>query len=321
MGRTAHSFPKHGIGKVSTWGGEHLTAPWQLSEDTVSDSMRRVGVVGAGTMGGGIAQVCIQAGVETVLVDIELEFCEAAAMRIGEALDRSVAKGNLTEGDRDAQLARLHLTADLNELADCDLVIEAIIESEPEKLSLFQQLDKITQPGCVLASNTSSIPIIALASATTRSSQVLGMHFFNPAPVQPLVELVSCLETSDICLESVRRFSEDVLGKNVITTRDRAGFVVNRLLVPYLTSAIEMLDRGQASREDIDNGMRYGCAHPMGPLELCDLIGLDTVKAVADVLYAEFKEPLYAPPPLLSRMVAAGQLGRKSGRGFYSYDG
>ena len=283
------------------------------------NQLRKVGVVGAGTMGGGIAQVFAQSGVEVVLADIEIEFCETALERITAGLDRQVAKDRLTEQERTETLDRIQLSTDLNDLADRELVVEAIIESEPEKLNLFQQLDKITGPDCVLASNTSSIPIIALASATDRPSQVLGMHFFNPAPVQPLVELVTCLETSAETLQMVRSLSEDTLGKHVITTRDRAGFVVNRLLVPFLISAIEMLDRGQASREDIDNGMRYGCAHPMGPLELCDLIGLDTVKAVADVLYVEFHEPLYASPPLLNRMVAAGKLGRKTGRGFYDY--
>jgi 3-hydroxybutyryl-CoA dehydrogenase len=197
-------------------------------------------------------------------------------------------------------------------------VIEVIIEDEIAKLELFSQLDKVVQPSGILATNTSSIPIINLAAATTRGDQVLGMHFLNPAPVQPLVELVRSRQTSDATLEIVGALAAGPLGKNVIGCRDRAGFVVNRLLVPYLLAAIRMHDEG-VSREDIDDGMKYGCGHPMGPLTLCDLIGLDTIKSVAQVLYDEFKDPSYAPPPLLMRMVSANELGRKTGKGFYDY--
>ena len=208
----------------------------------------------------------------------------------------------------------------MGDLADRDLAIEAVIESLEEKLSVFRAMDKVMGPNAILATNTSSIPIITLGSITSRSDMVIGMHFFNPAPIQPLVELVRSLNTTSETMDRADRFVVDVLGKRVIRCRDRAGFVVNRLLVPYLLDAIRMFDEGKVSAVDIDNGMMYGCGHPMGPLTLCDLIGLDTIEAVADVLYEEFKGTHNAPPPLLRRMVAAGHLGRKSGKGFYEYD-
>jgi 3-hydroxybutyryl-CoA dehydrogenase len=287
----------------------------------VSDQLQieRVGVIGAGTMGSGIAEVCARAGVHTIVVDLDDEYVAACRVKIQQSLDKAVGKGRLAAEERDATLDRLAFVTDLDALSDRDLIIEAIVESEPEKITVFQALDKLLRPEAILASNTSSIPIIRLAKATQRPDRVLGMHFFNPAPVQPLVELVSSLATSDDTVDTVQAFTGGVLGKHVVRCGDRAGFVVNALLVPFLLSAIRMLDSGYATAEDIDNGIRYGCAHPMGPLALCDLIGLDTIKAVSDVLYEEWNEPLYAPPPLLKRMVSAGHLGRKSGRGFFTY--
>jgi 3-hydroxybutyryl-CoA dehydrogenase len=225
----------------------------------------------------------------------------------------------MTESDRESLLSKLSFTTSYEELADRDLVIEAVIESPEIKAKVFSTLDQIVQPGGILASNTSSISIGEIATATNRPEQVLGMHFFNPATVQPLVELVTSEVTSKETVAKVENFARDILGKHPITTIDRAGFVVNRLLVPYLLQAMQMFDRGQASKEDIDAGMKFGCAHPQGPLELSDLIGLDTLLLVAEVLYEEFKEPTYSPPPVLRRMVTAGKLGRKSGRGFYDY--
>jgi 3-hydroxybutyryl-CoA dehydrogenase len=277
-----------------------------------------VGVIGAGTMGSGIAEVLAKAGIDTIVVEANAGALEAGQRRIDGSLGRLVSKGKLSEGAADEIIGRLAFTTDVGDLGDRDLVIEAIIEDEAAKLELFGRLDEIIPDEGILASNTSSIPIVNLAVATGRADRVLGMHFFNPATVQPLVEVISSLRTSDATVEAVRDFATDTLGKHVIGCRDRAGFVVNRLLVPYLLAAIRMRDEG-ASVEDIDNGMKYGCGHPMGPLMLCDLIGLDTIKAVADVLYEEFKDPASAPPPLLKRMVSAGDFGRKSGRGFYEY--
>lgn len=281
-------------------------------------TISRVGVVGAGTMGSGIAEVAAKSGCDTVVVEANPDALAAGRHRIDGSLGRMVSKGKLSEGDSAQVLSRFTFTTEIGDLGDRDLVIEAIIEDEAAKLDLFGKLDGIVPPTGILASNTSSIPIINLASATGRGEQVLGMHFFNPATIQPLVELVSSLRTSEATIDAVRDFATDVLGKNVIGCRDRAGFVVNRLLVPYLLAAIRMHDEGVPAA-DIDDGMKYGCAHPMGPLELSDLIGLDTIKLVADVLYDEYKDATHAPPPLLKRMVSAGDLGRKTGRGFYDY--
>jgi len=242
-----------------------------------------------------------------------------AQQRLEASTAKAVGRGKLSDDDRDAMLGLLRFSTSYDDLADRDLVIEAVIESPEVKAQVFATLDRIVQPSGILASNTSSISIGEIATATARPEQVLGMHFFNPATVQPLVELISSEVTSGATLDAVEAFSRDTLGKHPIRTIDRAGFVVNRLLVPYLLSAMQMLDRGQASAADIDAGMRLGCAHPQGPLELSDLIGLDTLLLVADVLYEEFKEPTYAPPPILRRMVTAGHLGRKSGRGFHDY--
>lgn len=279
----------------------------------------RVGVIGAGTMGSGIAEVCARSGLDTKVVELSPEFVEKGRDRVIGSMGKALARDRMTQEDYDRAVGLLEFGSDMGMLDDRDLVIEAIVENEDDKVAVFQTLDKVLPSHAMLASNTSSIPIIRLATVTQRPSQVVGLHFFNPAPVQPLVEIVRCLRTSDETVEAVQSMAETALGKHVIHCRDRAGFVVNRLLVPYLLAAIRMLDSGEARREDIDNGMRFGCAHPMGPLELCDLVGLDTVKAVADVMFEEFKEPLYAPPPLLNRMVSAGKLGRKSNEGFYDY--
>jgi 3-hydroxybutyryl-CoA dehydrogenase len=279
----------------------------------------RVGVVGAGIMGSGIAEVCVKAGVDTLLLDTSDEFVARGRGHIERSLGNAVARGKVDAQSRDAALACLTTGTDLGALGDRDLVIEAVIEDEAVKTALFADVDRIAPPGGIIASNTSSIPIVRLAVATERPGRVLGMHFFNPAPVQPLVELIPALTTDDSVVAAVEAFATGTLGKKTIRCRDQAGFVVNALLVPYLLAAIRMLESGAATASDIDEGMKNGCAHPMGPLALCDLVGLDTLAAVGEVMFEEYKEPLYAPPPLLKRMVAAGRLGRKSGRGFYDY--
>jgi 3-hydroxybutyryl-CoA dehydrogenase len=285
-------------------------------------TIERVGVVGCGLMGSGIAEVSARAGCEVVVVEVDQAAADAGRRRIETSLARAVKAAKLAEGERDASMARLTFATDFGLLADRQLVVEAVIESEPDKLQVFGLLDRtLIDPEAILASNTSSIPIMKLAMATGRPDKVVGLHFFNPVPVLRLVELIPSLLTGANTLERAEEFAEAALGKRVIKSQDRAGFVVNALLIPYLLSAIRMLESGFASAEDIDAGMVEGCAHPMGPLALADLIGLDTTAAVAQSLYEEFKEPLYAPPPLLSRMVEAGLLGRKSGRGFYSYRG
>ena len=283
-------------------------------------TIQRVGVVGCGLMGSGIAEVCARAGCDVTVREVEPILAERGRERIEQSLARAVHSGKLTEDEREAVLSRLAFTTDLGEMADRQLVIEAVVESEPAKIEVFSVLDKVIEaPDAILASNTSSIPIMKLAMATQRPAAVIGMHFFNPVPVMRLVEMVTSLLTSPETRAAADDFAADVLHKRVIDSQDRAGFIVNSLLIPYLLSAIRMLESGFATREDIDAGMVEGCNHPMGPLALCDLIGLDTTMAVAEVMYEEFREQLYAPPPLLSRMVDAGLLGRKAGRGFYEY--
>ncbi|MEU4669249.1 3-hydroxybutyryl-CoA dehydrogenase [Amycolatopsis sp. NPDC023774] len=281
--------------------------------------IQRVGVVGAGQMGSGIAEVHAKSGFDVVITEVSRPALDAGKARIEKSLQRGVKNGKLSAEDASAALGRLRFTTDLADLADRDLVIEAILEQEQAKVDVFAQLDKlVSRPDAIFASNTSSIPIVKIAMATSRPQQVVGIHFFNPVPVLPLVELVPSLLTGD---DTARRAEEHAgaLGKTVIRAQDRAGFIVNSLLVPYLLSAIRMVESGFATAEDIDRGMELGTAHPMGPLRLSDLIGLDTVKAIADSMYDEFKEPLYAAPPLLLRMVDAGLMGKKSGRGFYPY--
>ncbi len=282
--------------------------------------IQNVGVVGCGLMGSGIAEACARAGLDVRVVDLDQATLERGRERVAASIARALQGGKLSGAEAESAQEHIDFSADLGSLADRQLVIEAVVESEAEKVAVFESLDKIVEdPVAILASNTSSIPIMKLAMATGRPSQVIGIHFFNPVPVLPLVELVTSLLTSDETAATAQRFAADQLGKQVIRSQDRAGFIVNALLVPYLLSAIRMLESGFATAEDIDLGMVKGCAHPMGPLHLADLIGLDTTMAIANSLYDEFKEPLYAPPPLLIRMVEAGLLGRKSGRGFYSY--
>ncbi|TLQ48688.1 3-hydroxybutyryl-CoA dehydrogenase [Streptomyces marianii] len=279
-----------------------------------------IGVVGCGLMGSGIAEVCARAGRDVVVVETGTAAVKEGRGRITASLDRAVAAGRLTGPDRDAALARIVVTADMDALADRDLVVEAVAEREEAKVRVFTHLDRtVDREDAVLATNTSSIPVIRLATATARPEQVVGLHFFNPVPVLPLVELVPSLLTGESTARRAEAFASGVLGKEVVRARDRAGFVVNALLVPYLLAAVRMVESGAASVEDVDRGMVLGCAHPLGPLALTDLIGLDTTRAIAESLYEEFREPLYAPPPLLARMVDAGRLGRKSGRGFHSY--
>jgi 3-hydroxybutyryl-CoA dehydrogenase len=282
--------------------------------------IERVGVVGCGLMGSGIAEVCARAGRDVVVREIDPPTAQAARRNIEKSLERASKRGKLSVEEAEAALGRIRFSDDYADFRDRQIVIEAIVESEPEKLEVFRSLDEVVSAeDAILASNTSSIPVMKLAMATRRPHAVCGLHFFNPVPVLELVELVVSLLTSEETAERAAAFANDVLGKHVIRAKDRAGFIVNQLLIPYLLSAIRMVESGFATPEDIDTGMVKGCNHPMGPLALLDLIGLDTTLAVAESLYEEFREQLYAPPPLLSRMVEAGLLGRKKGRGFFDY--
>ncbi|GAA4330335.1 3-hydroxybutyryl-CoA dehydrogenase [Streptomyces venetus] len=282
----------------------------------------RLGVVGCGLMGSGIAEVAALRGLDVTVAESSPDLAVAGRDRVTASLDRGVRRGKLTATDRDRALARLSFTHALGRLADRQFVVEAVAENRQVKLEVFRQLDKVvSDPEAVLATNTSSIPVVDLAVATGRASHVVGLHFFNPVPVQKLVEVIPALTTGADTLARARAFAAEQLGRTVVQAPDRSGFVVNALLVPYLLAAIRMVESGAARVEDIDSGMELGCAHPMGPLRLLDLIGLDTAQAVAESMYEEFKEPLYDAPPLLRRMVAAGRLGRKSGRGFHVYDG
>ncbi|WP_436775866.1 3-hydroxybutyryl-CoA dehydrogenase [Yinghuangia sp. YIM S09857] len=282
--------------------------------------IRRVGVVGGGQMGAGIAEVCARADLDVLIRETDQAALAAARQRVTTSLDRAQRAGKVDEAARRRADAMIRYTCDLADFADRDLAIEAASEDEGTKLAIFAELDRVlAQDHAVLASNTSSIPIMKLGTATRRPERVVGLHFFNPVPVQRLVEVIPSLVTSDDTVAVTADFAESALRKTVIRSQDRAGFVVNALLVPYLLSAVRMLESGFASAEDIDQGMVLGCAHPLGPLRLSDLIGLDTVAAIAESMYAEFKEPLYALPPLLLRMVDAGLLGRKTARGFHTY--
>jgi 3-hydroxybutyryl-CoA dehydrogenase len=286
----------------------------------IGSDITRVGVVGCGQMGAGIAEVCARAGLDVRVTESGDSALDAGRTRLENSLGRAAGRGKISAEDHEATLERLSWTTALDDLADRDLVIEAVVENEQVKVEIFKTLDKVvSRPDAILASNTSSIPLVTLAVATGRPEQVIGIHFFNPAPVQKLVEIIPALTTSDDTIARAEAAMTGLLDKHPIRAQDRSGFVVNALLVPYLLAAIRMFENGTASREDIDQGMVLGCAHPMGPLALSDLIGLDTVASVADSMYGEFKEPLYAAPPLLLRMVAAGRLGRKSGAGFYPY--
>ncbi|MFI5481444.1 3-hydroxybutyryl-CoA dehydrogenase [Streptomyces rubiginosohelvolus] len=287
----------------------------------MSASIARVGVVGGGQMGAGIAEVCARAGLDTIVCEADRAAADRARERVAVSLERAVQRGKLDRLSAEDALGRLTFTGSLDDLADRRLVIEAVVEDAAAKTEIFTALDKIVEdPEAILATNTSAIPVMRLGMATQRADRVLGLHFFNPVPVLPLVEVVTSLHTSAETLTAAEEFATTVLGKTVVRSQDRAGFVVNALLIPYLLSAIRMAESGFATAADVDAGMELGCAHPMGPLKLADLIGLDTVASIAASLYDEFKEPLYAPPPLLQRMVEAGLLGRKTGRGFHIYD-
>jgi 3-hydroxybutyryl-CoA dehydrogenase len=283
-----------------------------------AEDVRTVGVVGCGLMGSGIVEVCARAGMAVRYLEPTVELVQAGLGRIEASLGRAVERGKLAEDERAAVLARIAGTTEPEDLADVDLVIEAATEDRETKLEVFRRLDGVVRPGVVLASNTSSIPIVELAAVTRRPELVCGMHFFNPVPVMGLIELVRAITTSEETMAFARAFGAR-LGKTTVESGDRAGFIVNRLLLPFLNDAVRMLEEGFATREDIDAAVRLGLNHPMGPLELIDLIGLDTTLAIGEVLYEELKDPACAPPPLLRRMVAAGRLGRKSGRGFYEY--
>ena len=282
--------------------------------------VQRIGVVGGGLMGSGVAEVCARAGLEVAVVEVTTELAAAGGKRVAASLERAVAKGKLGAADRDAALGRLSFGTDFDAFADRDLVVEAVVEDPAVKVEVFRRLDAVVaRPDAILGSNTSSIPIVRLARATRRPEQVIGLHFFSPVPVMNLVEVIPSVLTSAETLARGRAFAAEVLHKEVIQASDRAGFIVNALLNPYTMAAIRMYEGGFATREDIDKGMMLGTNHPMGPLALCDFIGLDVVLAVAEVLYEEFKDPFYAPPPLLRRMVEGGLLGRKTSRGFYEY--
>jgi 3-hydroxybutyryl-CoA dehydrogenase len=282
--------------------------------------IERVGIVGGGLMGSGIAEICARAGLDVVVREVSEGAVDAARQRVQRSLDRGVRSKKVDEGGRDEALRRIDLVTDWDGLADRQLVVEAVVEDEEAKEGVFAVLGRVVkEEEAILASNTSSIPIMKLAMASGRPQAVIGMHFFNPVPVLKLMELVPTPLTSNEMADDAETFAREVLGRRVIRSKDRAGFIVNSLLIPYILSSIRMFESGFATRDDIDSGMVEGCNHPMGPLSLADLIGLDTLMAVAESLYEEFKEPLYAPPPLLSRMVEAGLLGRKTRQGFFEY--
>ena len=285
------------------------------------DNVKHVGVIGCGLMGAGIAEVCARAGIDVDVYDVSPDAVRHGRNRIDDSLGRALSRGKITEDQHGRATARITVHQDLERLAPCDMVIEAVREDEPIKLDIFTRLDSsLIKDDCIMATNTSSIPIMKIAMATQHPERVVGVHFFNPVPVLPLVEIVPSLLTGEDTEVRATRFVTDVLAKKTIRSQDRAGFIVNALLVPYLLAAVRMYDSGFASADDIDAGMVLGCAHPMGPLHLADLIGLDTVHAIAEAMYDEFKEPLYSPAPFLMRMVEAGLLGKKSGRGFFRYD-
>ncbi len=281
-------------------------------------SVKRLGVVGSGIMGSGIAEVAAKAGIEVVLRSRSQTTADAMVAGLEKSLAKQVERGKLEASDRDAVLGRVRAVSDLDELADCDLVLESIVEDLATKKHLFSELDRIVKEGAILATNTSTLPVVEMAMETGRPELVCGIHFFNPAPMMPLVEVVRSITTSDETVAAARAFVEGC-GKNPVEVKDQAGFIVNALLFPYLNNAVKLLDSGVATREDIDAAMQGGCNFPMGPLALLDLVGLDTSLAILEALYAEFKDPNYAPAPLLRRMVSAERFGRKSGQGFFEY--
>jgi len=281
-------------------------------------AINTVGIVGAGIMGAGVAEVAASSGFDVVLRSRSREAADATMDRVAKSLDRLVAKDKLQAAEAAAIVARITPTTDFADLAECDLVIESVVENLGIKLAVFKELDQITKPRAILATNTSTLPVIEMAMATNRPGQVCGVHFFNPAPAMGIVELVAPLTASAETMESVTAFTR-ACAKTPIAVKDQAGFVVNALLFPYLNNAIRLLEQGVATKEGIDTAMKGGCGFPMGPFALLDLVGLDTSLAILDALFAEFAEPNFSPRPLLRRMVSAGQLGRKSGSGFYDY--
>jgi len=280
--------------------------------------VKTVGVVGCGLMGSGIVQVSAQSGLKAIVREADQALLDKGLGRIKKFLEDGVAKGKVTAEDRDRTLANIKGTTKLEDLAGCDLVIEAVTENIAVKKEVFSTLDAVCATDAVLASNTSSLSVTEIASFTKRPERVLGLHFFNPVPLMKLVEIIRALSTNDAAFEKAKGYVETI-GKTPVIAKDAPGFVVNRLLVPYLIDAIRVYESGLASKEDIDNGMKLGCGHPMGPLQLLDFVGLDTTLFIANIMFEEFREARFAPPPLLKRMVLAGHLGRKSGRGFYDY--
>lgn len=280
--------------------------------------IRKVGICGAGLMGNGIAQTCAAAGFDVVLMEVADAPLQKGMASITKSLDKFVEKQKLSQMERDATLGRIKATTDVKDLKDCDLVIEAIIENMDAKLKLFKQLDDMLGPDAIICSNTSSLCVIEMAAGTKRADRVAGLHFFNPVPIMKLVEVVKTIATSQQTIDKLYAFAQK-LGKEPVLAQDTPGFIVNRLLIPYLLYAIRVYEQGLASREDIDKGMKLGCGYPMGPLELLDFVGLDTTYYIAEIMFDEFKDPMMAPPTLLKRMVLAGQYGRKSGKGFYDH--
>jgi 3-hydroxybutyryl-CoA dehydrogenase len=281
-------------------------------------TIERVGIIGSGIMGSGIAEVAAKTGHSVVLRSRSQDSADAMVAGLEKSLAKQVERGKLEQADADAVLGRVEATSELSHLAECDLVLESVVEDLEVKRALFAELDGICKPSAILATNTSTLAVIEMAMATGRASQVCGVHFFNPAPMMSLVEIVAPLTASDETIAAATAFAE-ACGKNAVAVKDRAGFIVNALLFPYLNNAVRMLENGTASAVDIDEAMKGGCNFPMGPLALLDLVGLDTSLAIIDALYEEFRDPNYAAMPLLRRMVTAGQLGRKSGQGFYDY--
>jgi len=280
--------------------------------------IKTVGVLGCGLMGSGIAQVCAASGYKTIVREVDDSVLQKGLGRVRKFLDDGVTKGKMTPAARDKTLENLSGTTTFEALKDCDVVVEAIIENLDEKRAVYAALEKVVNDHTILLSNTSSLCVTELAAATKRPDRFGGLHFFNPVPIMKLVEVVRALTTSDETYEAVFTFAQS-LGKEPITAPDRPGFIVNRLLVPYLLDAVRCYENGLGTLEDLDKGMKLGCGYPMGPFTLLDFVGLDTTYYIANIMFEEFREPAYAPPPLLKRMVLAGRLGRKSGRGFYRY--